>query len=64
MGGVDLKQALTGTSEEVRQDVLRCMETFAEGGGYLLTSANHMQSDIPSENVRDMFRFARELGTY
>jgi len=59
MGGVDLKQALTGSPADVEQDVQRCIDTFAEGGGYILTSANHMQSDIPSENIVHMFSEAR-----
>ena len=59
MGGVDLKGALTGTLEDVEQDVRRCAETFAAGGGYILTSANHMQSDIPPENIVHMFATAR-----
>lgn len=61
MGGVDLKGALTGTLEDVAQDVRRCVETFAEGGGYILTSANHMQADIPPENIVHMFASARRV---
>jgi len=47
MGGVDLKEALTGKVEDVEEDVKRCIRTFAEGGGYILTSANHIQVDVP-----------------
>jgi uroporphyrinogen decarboxylase len=64
MGGVDLKQALTGSTEDVKLDVKRCIDTFAEHGGYILTSANHMQSDVPPANVVNMFRFAKEFGIY
>lgn len=64
MGGVDLKQALTGTTSDVKRDVIRCIETFSEDGGYILTSANHMQSDIPPENIVTMFECAKELGRY
>ena len=64
MGGVDLKQALTGTVEDVERDVIRCIETFGEGGGYILTSANHMQADIPPENIEAMFELTRKHGTY
>jgi uroporphyrinogen decarboxylase len=59
MGGVDLKQALTGSPADVERDVQRCIDTFAEGGGYILTSANHMQSDIPPENIVHMFSEAQ-----
>jgi uroporphyrinogen decarboxylase len=64
MGGVDLKQALTGSTDDVEADVKRCVDTFAEGGGYILTSANHMQADIPSENIERMFESAKRLGAY
>jgi uroporphyrinogen decarboxylase len=59
MGGVDLKRALTGTPADVERDVQRCIDTFSEGGGYILTSANHMQADIPPENIVHMFSEAR-----
>ncbi|MFP4303227.1 MAG: uroporphyrinogen decarboxylase family protein [Spirochaetaceae bacterium] len=64
MGGVDLKQALTGSVEDVERDVIRCIETFADGGGYILTSANHMQADIPPENIEAMFEMSRRHGEY
>ncbi|MCF7928531.1 MAG: uroporphyrinogen decarboxylase family protein [Spirochaetales bacterium] len=64
MGGVDLKQALTGSADDVKADVQRCIETFGEGGGYVLTSANHMQSDIPPENIQTMFEAVKEFGRY
>jgi uroporphyrinogen decarboxylase len=64
MGGVDLKQALTGSLEDVERDVQRCIDTFGQGGGYILTSANHMQADIPPKNIEHMFESARRLGVY
>ncbi len=64
MGGVDLKQALPGTKEDVIADVQRCIDTFAGGGGYILTSANHIQSDVPPENVVTMFETVKTYGVY
>ncbi len=64
MGGVDLKEALTGIAQDVEEDVKRCIRTFAQGGGYILTSANHMQVDIPPENVVTMFKSAKKFGVY
>ncbi len=64
MGGVDLKEALTGSVEDVEIDVQRCLDTFAEGGGYILTSANHMPPDIPPENVIALFESGKRLGVY
>jgi uroporphyrinogen decarboxylase len=64
MGGVDLKKALRGSPEDVARDVLRCIDTFADGGGYILTSANHMPPDIPPENIVKMFEEAKTIGIY
>ncbi|TVQ40743.1 MAG: hypothetical protein EA384_01990 [Spirochaetaceae bacterium] len=64
MGGVDLKKALPGSAEDVIADVERCVRTFARGGGYILTSANHMQADIPPANIQMMFDAARTRGVY
>ena len=64
MGGVDLKKALRGTVQEVEKDVRRCLETFAEGGGYILTAANHMPPDIPPQNVAALFEAGKRLGAY
>jgi uroporphyrinogen decarboxylase len=64
MGGVDLKRALTGSEEDVEEDVKRCIRTFGEGGGYILTSANHIQVDVPPQNVVALFRAGKKYGTY
>jgi len=64
MGGVDLKEALTGTPDDVEEDVKRCIRTFGNGGGYILTSANHMQVDIPPRNVVTMFEAGKKYGVY
>jgi len=64
MGGVDLKEALTGSVQDVERDVERCLRTFGTGGGYILTSANHIQADVPPENVVALFEAARRLGRY
>jgi uroporphyrinogen decarboxylase len=64
MGGVDIRQALRGSVKEVERDVRRCIHTFASGGGYLLTAANHLQMDIPPENILAMFDAAHTLGRY
>jgi uroporphyrinogen decarboxylase len=64
MGGLDIKHALIGTENDVKADVRRCMDTFASGGGYILTASNHIQADVPPANVECMFRYAREFGSY
>jgi uroporphyrinogen decarboxylase len=64
MGGVDLKEALTGSVQDVEKDVKRCLRTFGAGGGYILTAANHIQQDVPPENVVALFEAGRRFGRY
>jgi uroporphyrinogen decarboxylase len=64
MGGIDLKRAMPGSVEDVGEDVKRCIRTFAKGGGYLLAPANHLQNDVPPENIVALYDFCRRFGTY
>lgn len=64
MGGIDLKEALTGPVEGVREEVARRISIFGPGGGYILTSANHMPPDVPPENIVAMFQACRQVGVY
>jgi uroporphyrinogen decarboxylase len=64
MGGVDVAKAMTGSVEDVKAEVKRCIDVFGPGGGYILTSANHLQSDVPPGNIMAMFESAREYGRY
>jgi uroporphyrinogen decarboxylase len=64
IGGVDITHAMPGTVEDVRKDVKRCIETLAPGGGYVLSPCNHLQADVPAENVLELFRYAKEIGNY
>jgi uroporphyrinogen decarboxylase len=64
MGGVDVTQAMIGSVDDVRAEVSRCIDLFGPGGGYVLTSANHLQSDVPPENIVALFEAGREYGRY
>ena len=64
MGGVDLKEAMTGSVRDVEEDVKRCIRTFAHGGGYLLAPANHLQNDVPPENIEALYEAVRKYGSY
>lgn len=63
LGGIGIKQAMTGTEEEVVAEVRRRIGLLAEGGGYILAPSNHLQPDVPAENVIALFRAARKYGT-
>ncbi len=64
LGGIDIRQALQGSNEEVQQEVRRRIDTLAPGGGYILAPANHLQWDVPPENVFSLFETARTYGRY
>ena len=64
LGGVDISHAMPGTPEDVRADVDRCLRDLAPGGGYILAPCNHLQADVPAENVAELYRYAQEKGIY
>lgn len=55
-GGVDTQHVLPeGTPEQVRGEVRRLIDTFGEGGGYILSSAHNLTSDVPAANILAMY---------
>jgi uroporphyrinogen decarboxylase len=63
LGGIDISHAMRGSREEVVADVRRCLEQLAPGGGYILAPSNHLQADVPPENVVTLFETARSSGS-
>lgn len=64
LGAIDIQHALPGTRQEVVDEVKRRIRQLGPGGGYILAPANHVQPDVPPENVVTMFETAREFGRY
>lgn len=64
LGGVDISHALPGTIEDVHKDIDRCIHDLAPGGGYVMAPCNHLQADIPAENVIEMYNYAKLSGKY
>ena len=64
IGGIDIVQAMPGSRQEVVAEVRRRLQQLAPGGGYVLAPANHLQPDVPPENVIALYQAAREFGTY
>jgi uroporphyrinogen decarboxylase len=64
LGGVDISHAMPGSLADVRADVDRCLRDLAPGGGYILAPCNHLQADVPAENVVELYRYAKEVGRY
>ena len=63
-GGIDIRSALQGEKAGVEAEVRARLRELGPGGGYILAPANHLQPDIPPENLFTLFEVARELGKY
>lgn len=64
MGGIDIRQALQGDRATVETEVKTRLRELAPGGGYVLAPANHLQWDIPPQNLFTLYETAREWGRY
>ena len=64
LGGIDIGDSLTGSSEGVIAETQRCVQALAPGGGFILAPSNHIQADVPPENVKCLFDSARTFGKY
>jgi uroporphyrinogen decarboxylase len=64
-GGVDEQHVLPfGSEQDVEQEVLRCLEAFAPGGGYILAPAHYVQADVPPANLVAMCNTVHQYGRY
>lgn len=55
-GGCDTQRVLPdGTPEEIREHVLRNLDFFAPGGGFVFQQVHNIQSDVPPQNIVAMF---------
>lgn len=64
LGGIDISHAMPGTREAVIAETKLRISQLASGGGYILAPSNHLQADVPAENVVTLFETAREFGMY
>jgi uroporphyrinogen decarboxylase len=64
LGGIDISHAMPNTREDVIAEAKRRIAQLAPGGGYILAPSNHLQADVPPENVVTLFETAREFGRY
>ena len=63
-GAMDVQTVLNRDAATVREDVRTRIRALGPGGGFILAPANHIQHDIPPENVVAMYAEAREFGQY
>ena len=64
LGAIDISHAMPGSLDDVRAEARRRIAELAPGGGYILAPSNHLQDDVPAENVIALFAAAREFGRY
>jgi uroporphyrinogen decarboxylase len=64
MGAIDIKQAMPGRPKDVEAEVKLRVRQLAPGGGYILAPANHLQTDVPPQNIVALYDYGREHGHY
>ncbi|MFO7947192.1 MAG: uroporphyrinogen decarboxylase family protein [Armatimonadota bacterium] len=61
-GGIDTQKTLPfGKPEEVKAEVLRRLEIFAPGGGFVFNTIHNIQPNTPPENLIAMFEALEEF---
>ena len=60
-GGVNHQIMTYGTPDEIRDEVRRCLEIFAPGGGYVLSPSAAINVDVPYANLEAFAQAAQEL---
>lgn len=60
-GGISTQRTLPyGTPDEVRAEARAVRDLMGKGGGYVLSPAQSIQSDVPAENLMALLEVARE----
>jgi uroporphyrinogen decarboxylase len=64
-GGCDTRSVLNhGTPEEVRRHVLKHLETFAPGGGFVFSAVHNILPDVPPQNIVAMYEAIEAFAGY
>jgi len=60
-GGVNTQKTfMFGTPEEVKEEVLRLIDTFNKDGGFVFSSVHNIQANVPIENVIALIEVVNE----
>ena len=54
-GGVNTQRLPFITPEEVKEEVVRCIEVLGKGGGYICGPDHHIKPDVSAENTLALF---------
>jgi len=64
-GAIDTQKVLTfGTIEEVNFEVKKKIYELGINGEYILVPCHNIQANTPEKNVLEMFKSAKEYGSY
>ena len=64
-GGIDTQSILPfGTPDQVREEVKRCMDVLAPGGGFVVAAIHNIRPEVPPENIVAMIEAVHEFGQY
>ena len=55
---------LEGTPRDVRQAVRKCIESAAEGGGFVLSTGDQVSNSTPLENIKTFVEAGKKYGGY
>lgn len=55
---------LLGTKEDIEKEVKNCIESAAEGGGYILSTGCEVGYKTPLENIKTLVDSAKRFGKY
>ena len=64
LGGIDISRAMPGNKQDVIEETKLRISQLAGEGGYILAPSNHLQADVPPENVVTLFETAKQYGRY
>jgi len=65
IGNVNNKTTMvTGSPEDVKDEVLDCLKIGAPGGGYIIATDHSLHDDIPLENVNALIETVHKHGHY
>ena len=64
IGNVDVTVLCNSDLDAVREEVTRCIEQGAPGGGYMIASCNSIFKGMKPASVVEMYRYAGEIGLY
>jgi len=65
IGNVNNKTTMvTGSPDDVKDEVLDCLKTGAPGGGYIISTDHSLHDDIPMDNVFALIDTVKKQGHY